>query len=257
MSPAVAAGMAGASGDGRHVPVMLAEVIGLLAPIPGETFIDGTFGAGGYSRAILSAGASVIAIDRDPSAIAAGAALAKDSGGRLTLVARGAWTSAHAGDLERQVDLATAQVRDARVLSIDAAAVRELDTLGAWLLERLLRSANGDSKAELVRLPSHFNGLLDEVHQVNRKPAAPRPPQNRIVAALESLGRGTASVKPGAEAFLDVRFVAARDTAWCRRGDEIAVEQLALPVSRVRQGSGGRGGPRSRAALTTAERLRT
>jgi 16S rRNA (cytosine1402-N4)-methyltransferase len=72
--------------DARHVPVMLEAVMAMLAPAAGETFIDGTFGAGGYSRAILATGASVIAIDRDPSAIAAGAALVEDSNGRLTLV---------------------------------------------------------------------------------------------------------------------------------------------------------------------------
>ena len=75
-----------AGGSDRHTPVMLAEVMGLLTPVAGGTFIDGTFGAGGYTRAILGAGASVIAIDRDPSAIAAGMALVGDSGGRLTLV---------------------------------------------------------------------------------------------------------------------------------------------------------------------------
>jgi len=57
-----------------HIPVLLDEVIAALAPRPGEVFVDGTFGAGGYSRAILAKGANVIGIDRDPSAIAAGRA---------------------------------------------------------------------------------------------------------------------------------------------------------------------------------------
>jgi len=52
---------------GPHVPVLLAEVLEALAPLDGARILDGTFGAGGYSRAILEAGASVIAIDRDPS----------------------------------------------------------------------------------------------------------------------------------------------------------------------------------------------
>ncbi|WP_374730123.1 16S rRNA (cytosine(1402)-N(4))-methyltransferase RsmH [Stappia sp.] len=69
-----------------HIPVMLDEVLEALAPAPGETVVDGTFGAGGYSRAILARGARVVAIDRDPDAIAAGQALARDSDGRLTLV---------------------------------------------------------------------------------------------------------------------------------------------------------------------------
>lgn len=87
MSPALnPASRSGAAAGDRHIPVMLAEVIGLLAPGAGGIFIDGTFGAGGYTRAILDAGASVIAIDRDPSAIASGAALVAESGGRLALV---------------------------------------------------------------------------------------------------------------------------------------------------------------------------
>lgn len=75
--------------DPRHVPVLLDEVIASLAILPGETHVDGTFGAGGYSRAILASGAGrVIAFDRDPDAIAEGAALVEESGGRLTLVQR-------------------------------------------------------------------------------------------------------------------------------------------------------------------------
>ena len=54
--------------DGPHVSVLLAEVMEALEPAPGKTIVDGTFGAGGYSRAFIEAGATVIAFDRDPSA---------------------------------------------------------------------------------------------------------------------------------------------------------------------------------------------
>ncbi len=54
--------------DPAHAPVMLSEVMAALAPAPGERMIDGTFGAGGYTRALLAAGAEVLAFDRDPSA---------------------------------------------------------------------------------------------------------------------------------------------------------------------------------------------
>jgi 16S rRNA (cytosine1402-N4)-methyltransferase len=57
---------------------MLAEVMEHLAPAPGETIVDGTFGGGGYARAVLGAGAAVVGIDRDPQAIARGAALAAE-----------------------------------------------------------------------------------------------------------------------------------------------------------------------------------
>lgn len=71
----------------RHIPVLLDEVVAALAPAPGETHVDGTFGAGGYTRAILSKGAAhVFAFDRDPEAIQYGETLAASSGGRLTLV---------------------------------------------------------------------------------------------------------------------------------------------------------------------------
>lgn len=58
-----------------HVPVLLDEVIDALAIQPGERHVDGTFGAGGYTRAMLAKGARVYAFDRDPDAIAAGHAI--------------------------------------------------------------------------------------------------------------------------------------------------------------------------------------
>ena len=75
-----------AGGPARHIPVLLDEVMRLAAPRPGETFIDATFGAGGYTRAILDAGADVIAIDRDPRAVADGAGMVAQAHGHLTLV---------------------------------------------------------------------------------------------------------------------------------------------------------------------------
>jgi 16S rRNA (cytosine1402-N4)-methyltransferase len=68
-----------------HVPVLVSDVIAALAIREGETVVDGTFGAGGYTRAMLGAGAGrVIGFDRDPDAIEAGRSLVPDS--RLTLV---------------------------------------------------------------------------------------------------------------------------------------------------------------------------
>lgn len=69
-----------------HIPVLLDEVVAALAPAPGERHVDATFGAGGYTRALLAAGVEVIAFDRDPDAIAAGRAL-EQAEPRLTLVA--------------------------------------------------------------------------------------------------------------------------------------------------------------------------
>jgi 16S rRNA (cytosine1402-N4)-methyltransferase len=66
--------------------VLIEEALRFLAPAAGGTIVDGTFGAGGYTSAILKSGASVIAIDRDPEAIAAAADLKRSAGDRLTLV---------------------------------------------------------------------------------------------------------------------------------------------------------------------------
>ncbi len=71
----------------RHFPVMLAEVLTALSPVAGGVYVDGTFGAGGYTRGILAASdCKVIAIDRDPDAIANGAAVVAEAKGRLQLV---------------------------------------------------------------------------------------------------------------------------------------------------------------------------
>jgi 16S rRNA (cytosine1402-N4)-methyltransferase len=71
----------------RHIPVLGREAVEMLKPREGGLYVDATFGAGGYSAAILRTGGTrVIAIDRDPVAIAGGLDLAGGSDGRLTLV---------------------------------------------------------------------------------------------------------------------------------------------------------------------------
>ena len=62
-------GQAPDSPQSPHLPVLLDEVLAALAPLEGARFLDGTFGAGGYTRALLQAGASVLAIDRDPNVV--------------------------------------------------------------------------------------------------------------------------------------------------------------------------------------------
>jgi 16S rRNA (cytosine1402-N4)-methyltransferase len=70
-----------------HIPVLLSEVLAALSPRDGAIVVDGTFGAGGYARAILgAANCRVYGIDRDPTAIAAGQDEVAAHGGRLTLI---------------------------------------------------------------------------------------------------------------------------------------------------------------------------
>ncbi|HVZ03166.1 16S rRNA (cytosine(1402)-N(4))-methyltransferase RsmH [Hyphomicrobium sp.] len=71
----------------RHIPVLISEVLETLAPKDGEVYIDGTFGAGGYTRAILqSTNCKVLALDRDPNAIRGGESVQAKFGDRLKLV---------------------------------------------------------------------------------------------------------------------------------------------------------------------------
>ncbi len=72
----------------RHIPVLLPELLAALSPQAGQRFIDGTFGAGGYTAALLEAAKNtqLLAIDRDPRAIASGQELVRESAGRLTLL---------------------------------------------------------------------------------------------------------------------------------------------------------------------------
>jgi 16S rRNA (cytosine1402-N4)-methyltransferase len=71
----------------RHIPVLGAESVAMLKPRDGGIYVDATFGAGGYSRAILDAADTrVIGIDRDRTAVAGGFDLVDSSNGRLTLV---------------------------------------------------------------------------------------------------------------------------------------------------------------------------
>jgi 16S rRNA (cytosine1402-N4)-methyltransferase len=77
------------TGAGSHIPVLLEAVLAALHPADGGVYVDGTFGAGGYARALLAAAeCRVYAIDRDPAAVAVGRALAETAGRFVMLEGR-------------------------------------------------------------------------------------------------------------------------------------------------------------------------
>ena len=122
---------------------------------------------------------------------------------RLHLAPAGAWTATHSEVLERLVDGAAPQAANAKGIAIDMAGVQELDTLGAWLLERLLRSANlSEPDAQFVGLPPHYRGLIDAIHRVNLQRRAPPKPTNRLLAAFDGIGRATVQLASDGTEFL-------------------------------------------------------
>jgi phospholipid/cholesterol/gamma-HCH transport system permease protein len=123
--------------------------------------------------------------------------------GAAALYAAGPWTAAHSARLEHLV--AAMGPSAGRVATIDLGGVQQLDTLGAWLLERLVRShgSHGD-RPVLVGAPAHFQGLIGKVYDVNREAAAHASARNRLLAALESVGRTTADLRVDLRVFLEM-----------------------------------------------------
>jgi phospholipid/cholesterol/gamma-HCH transport system permease protein len=116
-------------------------------------------------------------------------------GERLALAATGAWTAERAAELERIIDEAARRHKDALSVDIDLAKLERLDTFGAWLIERLKRAfiVRG-SNARIIGLSDADRGLMDELQLVNRTPEQNRSTTNRILLALDSLGRGVAQI---------------------------------------------------------------
>ena len=133
-----------------HVPVLLREAMEALEPREGGVYVDGTFGGGGYARALLDQGARVIALDRDPSAIRAGEALKASSGGQLELL------EARFGALDEVVKRLGVDAVDGVVLDIGVSSMQLDEAARGFSLRfdapldmRMGRS--GRSAAEILR----------------------------------------------------------------------------------------------------------
>jgi phospholipid/cholesterol/gamma-HCH transport system permease protein len=107
-------------------------------------------------------------------------------GDSLRLTAVGSWTAQHAADLEHLVDGAVVQGASVARVELDMAGVENIDTFGAWLLERLLRGfAEADRRITVIGLPDRFRGLINEAHQSNRK--LPEPSHENMLASAIAL----------------------------------------------------------------------
>ncbi|MCS6760835.1 MAG: 16S rRNA (cytosine(1402)-N(4))-methyltransferase RsmH [Candidatus Devosia symbiotica] len=138
---------------GPHLPVLMDEVLAAFAPIDGKRIVDGTFGAGGYSRALFEAGASVIAIDRDPSVQPFADALQAEFGDRFIFMS---------GRFSELDILATTHAPiDGVVLDIGMSSIQLDQAERGFSFMRdgpldMRMSASGESAADLV------NGLETE-----------------------------------------------------------------------------------------------
>ncbi|HMK70132.1 MAG TPA: ABC transporter permease [Xanthobacteraceae bacterium] len=114
---------------------------------------------------------------------------------RVALAATGAWTAERAAELEKIIDQTARRYQDARDVEIDLAKLERLDTFGAWLIERLKRAftARG-STARIIGLSDTDRGLIEELQLVNRAPPLTGAAANRIVTALDSVGRAVVGI---------------------------------------------------------------
>ena len=183
-----------------HVPVLVGDVVDALALHGGETVVDGTFGAGGYTRAVLAGGAGrVIGFDRDPDAIEAGQALADP---RLTLVEE-RFSQMDRVLAERGIGLVDAIALDIGVSSMQLdRAERGFSFQGDGPLDmRMSKSGltaaeylNSADEAEIARVLRDF-GEEPRARAIARAIVAARPVER--TAELAAIVRRAAGFRPG------------------------------------------------------------
>jgi len=132
-----------------HLPVLLDEVIDALAPLKGRRVVDATFGAGGYTRALLEAGADVTAFDRDPGAAVFAAPLTVEFAGRFVLVQR------RFSELEEGLAAAGLKACDAVVFDIGVSSMQLDEAERGFSFMRdgpldMRMGADGETAADLV-----------------------------------------------------------------------------------------------------------
>ncbi len=127
------------------------------------------------------------------------------SGDVLELRPVGSWTATNVTMLEALSDGVAPQLDRSNAIKLDLAGLRELDTLGAWLLEKMSRRASsGGRPVELVGVADNYTGLIEEVRQVNRRNPAPAAALNPVVAQVNDVGRSAVSAREDVTVFLQM-----------------------------------------------------
>src|SRR5258707_2360708 len=124
---------------------------------------------------------------------------------RLSYVQGGSWTAANVTTLEALSDAITSQIDQAKTVKVDMADVRELDTLWAWLLEKISRRAtSAGHRADVVAVAHNYAGLIEEVRQVNRHNPAPVPARTLVVVKVNNIGRSSVGATEDLTVFLQM-----------------------------------------------------
>jgi phospholipid/cholesterol/gamma-HCH transport system permease protein len=127
------------------------------------------------------------------------------SGDALELRPGGSWTAANVATLEVLSGAVTAQLDRSKTVRLDMAGVRELDTLGAWLLEKMSRRAiSAGHRADVVGVADNYAGLIEEVRQVNRHNPAPALAPNPVLAKVSDVGRSAVGATEDLMVFLQM-----------------------------------------------------
>jgi phospholipid/cholesterol/gamma-HCH transport system permease protein len=117
----------------------------------------------------------------------------------------GSWIAVNAAALEQLSDNVAPQLDHSARVRLDMAEVGELDTLGAWLLEKMARrAASAGHRADVIGLAENYVGLVEEVRQVNLRVPTPVPARNPIIVKVGDIGRSTLGASEDVSAFLQM-----------------------------------------------------
>jgi phospholipid/cholesterol/gamma-HCH transport system permease protein len=126
-------------------------------------------------------------------------------GDGLELRPGGSWTAVNVNRLEALSESVTAEIDRSKAVKLDMNGLSELDTLGAWLLEKLSRRAtSAGHRIEVVGVSENYTGLIEEIRQVNRHNPAPVRAPNPIFAQLGEVGRYAMSTAEDVAVFLQM-----------------------------------------------------
>jgi phospholipid/cholesterol/gamma-HCH transport system permease protein len=153
----------------------------------------------------------------------------------LELRPAGPWIAANVRRLEALSNSIAAELDRAKAIKLDMAGLSALDTIGAWLLERISRrAASAGRPAEIVGLAENYAGLMLEIRRVNRHNPEPPPAFNPLLAKLDHLGRATVGLREDIAVFLQMLgalFVALAGVL--RRPRSLRLTSLVYQLHRV------------------------